>query len=475
VRGQLQGHFIDEVSCGMHHVVAVGRPLDRRLARPAEHAPRVAFAWGRGSEGQLGVRSFEDSVAPLLVDSLKGRSVLQVTCGGSNTMAVCEHNVQRWEPDSREEGEAASRALYALTAEPKQLRFQAPGAPSSSAASSRRESERGGGMAMVRRSFSLMTRSSIKETNEGSVAGGSVAAAGPPDLARASSGSVRSVGGASAAGSARGLAQSFSHFYSTLHVTAGQHRGQQVQAAPGRLQRMRSDRTTSTMLSSEGGGSHRLVSVGSPVKAGGLGPGGYSHSASGAQAFSRRSTYAGPGAHPQLAGMTSARSFTLSGGGGGGRSDISSLSSWRHRPHSDDDNAAGHEGTGGALVAGDVQHALSSSADLAAALDDVRSGSSVAALQDELAEKNRIIDQLQVRMPPCSCPAAWPNGCCLCKSAHQQVMPVMPCATRPRGCALSDMVSTLSAILLLVPLHSGGWRRHSGCSSRPRGRTAGAA
>lgn len=41
--------------------------------------------------------------------------------------------------------------------------------------------------------------------------------------------------------------------------------------------------------------------------------------------------------------MTSARSFTLSGGGGG-RSDISSLSSWRHRPHSDDDNAAGHEG-----------------------------------------------------------------------------------------------------------------------------------
>jgi len=153
------------------------------------------------------------------------------------------------------------------------------------------------------------------------------------------------------------------------------------------------------------------------------------------------------------AGMTSARSFTLSGGGGG-RSDISSLSSWRHRQHSDDDNAAGHEGklagrcwacalfsllrtcnrrcgcslfnsttdsttddleallinlsvclpllyhagdsAGGALAAGDVQRALSSSADLAAALDDVRSGSSVAALQDELAEKNRIIEQLQV-------------------------------------------------------------------------------
>lgn len=220
-------------------------------------------------------------------------------------MAVCEHNVQRWEPDSREEGEAASRMLYALTSEPKQLRFQAPGAPSSSAASSRRESERGGGggMAMVRRSFSLMTRSSIKEAHEGSVAGGSAAAAGPPNLSRASSGSVRSVGAASAAGSGRGLAQSFGHFYSTLHVTAGQQRAQQVQLAPGRLQRMRSDRTTSTVLSSEGGGSHRLVSVGSPVKAAsGLGPGGYSHSASGAQAFSRRSTYAGAGAHPHLPG-----------------------------------------------------------------------------------------------------------------------------------------------------------------------------
>lgn len=29
-------------------------------------------------------------------------------------------------------------------------------------------------------------------------------------------------------------------------------------------------------------------------------------------------------------------------------------------------------------------------------MDDVRSGSSVAALQDELAEKNRIIERLQV-------------------------------------------------------------------------------
>jgi hypothetical protein len=61
----------------MHHVVAAGRPLDRRGARPADAAPRAAFAWGRGSEGQLGVRGFDDSAAPLLVEGLKGRSVLQ--------------------------------------------------------------------------------------------------------------------------------------------------------------------------------------------------------------------------------------------------------------------------------------------------------------------------------------------------------------------------------------------------------------
>lgn len=51
-----------------------------------------------------------------------------------------------------------------------------------------------------------------------------------------------------------------------------------------------------------------------------------------------------------------------------------------------------------APAASSAQHALSSSACpcLRAALDEVRSGSSTAALQDELAEKNRIIEQLQV-------------------------------------------------------------------------------
>ena len=210
-------------------------------------------------------------------------------------MVVCEHNAQRWEPDSKEEAEATTRALAALAAEPKQLRFQAPSGASASVAGSRRESERGG-MALMRRSLSMMTRSSSREAPGASAAAGG-AAARPPDLSRASSGSVRSLGGASAAGSAHGGPYPL---YATLHVTAGHPRGlppaPHQPLGPHPLQRMRSDRTTSTVLSSEGAGAqHRLVSVGSPVK----GPAGWgsgrSHSVSGVHSYSRRSTYAGPG------------------------------------------------------------------------------------------------------------------------------------------------------------------------------------
>lgn len=73
----------------MHHVVALGRPADRKTGRPTDHAPRAVFAWGRGSEGQLGVRAFDDSAAPVLVDALKGRQVLQVRWGRGIGAAVC--------------------------------------------------------------------------------------------------------------------------------------------------------------------------------------------------------------------------------------------------------------------------------------------------------------------------------------------------------------------------------------------------
>lgn len=58
--------------------------------------------------------------------------------------------------------------------------------------------------------------------------------------------------------------------------------------------------------------------------------------------------------------------------------------------------AADSGGANGAAGGGGAHRAVSSSIDLAAALDDVRSGSSTVALHDELAEKNRIIERLQV-------------------------------------------------------------------------------
>ena len=78
----VSGYFVDSICCGTHYVLALARPMDRRQARPVEHGATTVFAWGKGSEGQLGSGKFDDSATPLLVDALKGRSVLQVRHGG---------------------------------------------------------------------------------------------------------------------------------------------------------------------------------------------------------------------------------------------------------------------------------------------------------------------------------------------------------------------------------------------------------
>ena len=273
-------------------------------------------------------------------------------------MVVCEHDVRRWEPESREEAEAASRALHALSSEakqplsaaaaaqPKQLRIQAPGDDAPQAG-------------LVRRSFSMM---GPRSGSGGSIAGGSAALApggaggGPPDLSRLSSGSVRSLGGASASGSARGQPSFTTHAFSSLATSQQQQRGQQQQ----RYQRIRSG-GLGTGLGMEGGygsggssGAQRIVSIGSPQKA-------VLHSQGGAAAgggmYNRRSTYAGGGGGGAsgVGGMTSARSFTMSGGGRaasfGARSDLSSLSSWQQRPQSEDGGGGGGAEHGGEYMA----------------------------------------------------------------------------------------------------------------------------
>lgn len=118
VRGALIGHFVDAVACGMHHVIALGRPIEKKTGRPVFDGPSpssVTFSWGRGTEGQLGSGKFEDSVRPLVIEALRGRRCFSIGCGSSTTMAVCEHDERRFDEEPSKEGkesaDAATRAL----------------------------------------------------------------------------------------------------------------------------------------------------------------------------------------------------------------------------------------------------------------------------------------------------------------------------------------------------------------------------
>ena len=99
VRGALAGQCVEQVACGMHHAVALARALDRRTGRVADGAAAAVFAWGRGSQGQLGGGRWEDSAAPVAVEALRGRRVLRVAAGGASALAVCTHEAQRFEPE----------------------------------------------------------------------------------------------------------------------------------------------------------------------------------------------------------------------------------------------------------------------------------------------------------------------------------------------------------------------------------------
>eukprot|EP00887_Chlorella_sp_A99_P006935 scaffold2.g6935.t1 len=381
--------FVDEVACGMHHVVAVARPTDRRTGRPADHGPSLLLAWGRGSEGQLGTRSFEDSATPLVVDGLKGRHVLQVSAGGCNTLAVCQNDGRRFEPEPREEGEAAARALAAL----------ADGRPASAGGGAGERPQRAASRVgeLVRRSLSAAVRDSggawpppaphsAASGGGGSAHGGAPGpwGSGGPSLGRISSGSVRSLPAAPS-----GSSQLYASLVASQRGQAPQRSAsQQPRAAasaggwgqpPRGLPRGGSDRTLPGGEPVAGPGRPHVVSL-SPSQS--AAPGG------GGAAVPRRTLHA-------------SRSFTaathLSA------SELSSLSSL-HRPLSDDGagGACGACGDGSANGHEAESHSHSgggalTSAELAA-IDEIRSASSVATLQEELGEKTRRIERLEARV-----------------------------------------------------------------------------
>ncbi|GFR46259.1 hypothetical protein Agub_g7811 [Astrephomene gubernaculifera] len=110
VDGNLFGMFVEEVACGMHHVVVVASKVQANGQIPEDQRRVRLLSWGRGAEGQLGLDggsgsasgegSLQQRVAvaqvdhslPQIVTAVDGKRVLHVSAGGNHTMAVLEHD-----------------------------------------------------------------------------------------------------------------------------------------------------------------------------------------------------------------------------------------------------------------------------------------------------------------------------------------------------------------------------------------------
>ncbi|ESW12141.1 hypothetical protein PHAVU_008G087700 [Phaseolus vulgaris] len=78
VQDKLVGEFVEEVSCGSHHVAA--------LTSRSE-----LYTWGKGANGRLGHGDIEDRKSPTLVEALKDRHVKNISCGSNFTSCICIH------------------------------------------------------------------------------------------------------------------------------------------------------------------------------------------------------------------------------------------------------------------------------------------------------------------------------------------------------------------------------------------------
>ena len=74
--------ILRQISCGGAHTAALTD--DGQL-----------YVWGRGNEGQLGLGDYRPRTVPALVKALgdqqAGSTVLQVACGASHTIALCDN------------------------------------------------------------------------------------------------------------------------------------------------------------------------------------------------------------------------------------------------------------------------------------------------------------------------------------------------------------------------------------------------
>jgi alpha-tubulin suppressor-like RCC1 family protein len=76
VQGKLLGEFVEEISCGAHHVAV--------LTSKSE-----LYTWGKGSNGRLGHGDTDDKKSPTLVVALKDRHIKYISCGSNFTSCIC--------------------------------------------------------------------------------------------------------------------------------------------------------------------------------------------------------------------------------------------------------------------------------------------------------------------------------------------------------------------------------------------------
>jgi hypothetical protein len=46
------------------------------------------YAWGTGTKGELGIGTLEPQLDPVIIEGLKGKNIVQVSCGEHHSMAI---------------------------------------------------------------------------------------------------------------------------------------------------------------------------------------------------------------------------------------------------------------------------------------------------------------------------------------------------------------------------------------------------
>ncbi|CAJ2655465.1 unnamed protein product [Trifolium pratense] len=76
VQDKLLGEFVEEISCGAHHVAVLT-------------SKKELYTWGKGSNGRLGHGDTDDKKSPTLVVALKDRHIKYISCGSNFTSCIC--------------------------------------------------------------------------------------------------------------------------------------------------------------------------------------------------------------------------------------------------------------------------------------------------------------------------------------------------------------------------------------------------